>query len=377
MRTKHRFYQTMVAGLAGLIWAGACLANTATGVGHLTVPPGYQIDVLVNGVTNARQMAMGSETLFVGSHSEGVVYAVRDPFGEPQVQVILKDLTMPSGIAWRDGDLYVAAVDKLYRLSNIEHYLQSGQPIPAPELIYDQLPKDTHHGWKNIAFGPDGLLYIPIGAPCNICEPGSPYASIRALNITTGELKLVAEGVRNSVGFDWHPATGQLWFSDNGRDWLGDELPPEEINVVSKAGQHFGYPYVHGSNIEDPEFFSRKPKGLEITPPRLAMTAHSAPLGLLFYTGQQFPQENGQQMLFLAQHGSWNRSDKVGYRVMEILLGQAGQVIDFRPFIDGWLAESGDVTGRPVAFLQLADGSMLVSDDMAGVIYRVTYSASN
>ncbi len=371
----------MSAGMVGkVLWVWCVLTAVSLAAEpntrKLNVPQGYHIEILVSGVDNARQMVMGNNTLFIGTRSEGAVYAVHDPLGQPRVQVIAKDLSMPSGIAMQNGDLYVGAVDKILRFPDIERQLQGGGLPAAPDVVFSGLPDDKHHGWKNIGFGPDGLLYIPIGAPCNICEPGAPYASIQALDISTGKLTPVAEGVRNSVGFDWHPVTGHLWFTDNGRDWLGDEFPPEEVNVVRKFGQHFGYPYLHGRDIQDPEFYSRKPVDLEITPPYLAMTAHAAPLGIKFYTGNQFPFQKGRQVVFVAQHGSWNRSEKSGYRVMEIVLDDSGRVVDFRPFVSGWLDAEGNVSGRPVAFLQLDDGSLLISDDLAGVVYRLTYRGS-
>ncbi len=348
-------------------------ANADLNPNALRLPPGYQLDVVVEGVANARQIAVGKRTWFVGTRSAGVVYAIQDPLGQPVVSVIAKGLTMPSGLALNGGDLYVAAVDKVYRFPQIEAQLAKPEQAITSEVFYDGLPSESHHGWKFIAFGPDGQLYIPVGAPCNICNREAPFATIQALNMRTKILATVAQGVRNSVGFDWHPQTGELWFTDNGRDWLGDTLPPEELNRVSQLGQHFGYPFLHGASVEDPEFFAAKPSGLEITPPVLEMTAHAAPLGILFYQGQQLPVPEGQQLLLLAQHGSWNRSDKVGYRVMKVLLS-GNQVVSSEPLIEGWLDEQGNVSGRPAAFAALEDGSVLLTDDVAGVIYRLTYS---
>lgn len=338
---------------------------------NLRLQPGFEVEVWVDEIANARQMALGdADTLFVGSRAEGKVYAVPNVSGdqEKQVMVIASGLRSPSGIAYRDGDLYVADIDKLYRYEDIEADMPNW---PEPILVTDELPSDAHHGWKNIAFGPDGYLYIPIGAPCNICEPGEPYAAIHRMDIETGQYEPVAQGIRNSVGFDWHPQTDQLWFTDNGRDLMGDDLPPCEINVITELGQHFGYPYLHGASVDDPVFARRKPDQLEITLPAGELPAHVAPLGMMFYQGEMFP-ESYQNTFFVAEHGSWNRSSKIGYRVMMGTV-EGDQVKDYRPFIEGWLMPRDQVWGRPVAFQTLADGSVLVSDDYAGAIYRVSY----
>ena len=341
-------------------------------VERLQLPAGFEIEIWVENIDNARQMAIGDGgTLFVGSRGAGKVYAVPKINGDQpkRVLTLATGLASPSGIAFRDGDLYVADVNRLYRYRDIESHLLD---VPQPELVFEDIPSDRMHGWKNIAFGPDGLLYIPVGAPCNICEPGQPYASLHRLNLDTLELELVAEGIRNTVGFDWHTETGELWFTENGRDMLGDDIPPCEINVITQEGQHFGYPYLHGTSVPDPDFAIQKPDGLEISTPALDLGAHVAPLGLLFYRGDMFP-ASYQQKILVAEHGSWNRSDKIGYRIM------VGDVVDhsvqnYRPFIQGWL-QPGDITwGRPVAFEMLDDGSLLISDDYASVIYRVSYS---
>lgn len=340
----------------------------------LRLPAGFQIEVWVDEIANARQMALGEKgTLFVGSRSAGKVYAVPNIEGQQDKRVlqIASGLRSPSGIAFKDGDLYVADIDKIYRYADIEDDMPNW---PEPELFFDGLPSETHHGWKNIAFGPEGDLYIPIGAPCNICDPGEPYAAIHRLDMDSRELISIARGVRNTVGFDWHPQTDQLWFTDNGRDHMGDDLPPCEINVLTEEGQHFGYPYLHGSGVADPEYAADQPGDLQISLPARDLGAHVAPLGLHFYQGQMFPQEYRNRIL-VAEHGSWNRSDKIGYRIM---IGQieGEEVVDYRPFIDGWLLPGNLNWGRPVAFEGLADGSVLISDDYAGVIYRLSYTAN-
>lgn len=339
----------------------------------LNLQPGFNIEIWVDGIDNARQMALGDKgTLFVGSRREGKVYAVPNVGGDQtkRVLIVASGLQQPSGVAYKDGDLYVADIDTIYRYPDIETDMPRW---PEPEIFFDNLPSDTHHGWKNIAFGPDGNLYIPVGAPCNICDPGDPYAAIHRLDMETLELTNIARGVRNSVGFDWHPQTNQLWFTDNGRDHMGDDLPPCEINLITEEGQHFGYPYLHGTSVPDPEFAASKPADLEITLPSEDLGAHVAPLGLSFYSGDMFPEEYKNTFL-VAEHGSWNRSNKIGYRLM-IGRVESTEVVDYRPFIDGWLLPGEVNWGRPVAFQPLPDGSVLISDDYAGVVYRLTYGA--
>ena len=362
----------MGRGLGGWLALGLLSpAVAAVDIGALQLPPGFHISLYAENLADARQMALGAQgTLFVGSRQAGRVYAAVDADQNgvaERVMVLAEGLTMPSGVALRDGALYVATVDRVVRYTNIE--AQLAQP-PAPEPVVSGLPTATHHGWKFIAFGPDGALYVPVGAPCNICAPDFPYASILRITTATGQLTAVARGVRNSVGFDWHPTSGELWFGDNGRDMLGDDQPPDEINRVTGSGQHFGYPFVHAGELLDPEFGAGH-RVEEFTPPALKLGAHVAPVGLAFYRGTMFPAayRNG---LLVAEHGSWNRTHKAGYRVMFATIAADGSVARYAPFITGWLAgeESG---GRPVAFVTMADGSLLISDDQAGVVYRVTY----
>jgi glucose/arabinose dehydrogenase len=282
---------------------------------------------------------------------------------------LLTGRKMPNGVAFHNGALYVAEVDKIWRLDNIESNLAAP---PAPVLVYDSLPHDTHHGWKYIAFGPDGKLYIPIGAPCNICnnsERDPRYASISRINPDGTGFEVFASGVRNTVGFDWHPVTHQLWFTDNGRDQMGDDIPPDELNTAPKAGMHFGYPYCHAGTIADPEY-GKKRSCDEFTPPAANLSPHTAALGMKFYTGKMFP-STYKNIIFIAEHGSWNRSKPIGYRIMTLRMGIRGE-FKYLPFAEGWL-RSGKSWGRPVDVLQQPDGSLLVSDDFANVIYRITY----
>ncbi len=344
----------------------------------LILPEGFSIQTYATEVKNARQMALGKTgVLYVGSRGEGKVHAVvdtnKDGVGD-KVVLIAEDLTMPSGLTYKDGDLYVSEVSQILKFSNID---KNYEKSPEPEVVIDGLPNENHHGWKNIDFGPEGWLYVPVGAPCNICETNGDdkwnnpdFASILRYNLKTKEKQWVAKGVRNTVGFDWHPATKELWFSDNGRDWMGDNTPPCEINRVSEMGQHFGYPYFHGGYVEDPEFGKGKNKKDYVYPER-NLAAHVAPLGIHFYQGEQFPKAY-KNKLFVAEHGSWNRSKKSGYRVMVAIL-ENNKIIDYKPFIEGFLNSDETAWGRPVAFLTLPDGSLLVSDDFANAIYKVTY----
>ena len=335
---------------------------------HAEIVGDFRLSVVTDEVPGARQMAeTASGLLLVGSLRPGNLYAVTPgPEGKAEVITFASGLTMPSGLVLIGDDLYVGALDRVLRYRAIEKTFRDN---PQPEIVTDELPDERHHGWKYLSVGPDGFLYVPVGAPCNICESEDPrFASILRMDPATGETTIYAAGVRNTVGLEWHPETGELWFSDNGRDWLGDDLPPEEINRVTEAGAHYGYPYVHAGDILDPEFGAGHDPA-DYVPPEIRVQAHSAALGLAFYTGSQFP-ESYRHALFIAEHGSWNRSSKVGYRVSVVRFGEAGPV--YEPFLDLWLKDE-KVTGRPNDVLVSRDGSLLVSDDKTGAIYRVTY----
>lgn len=338
----------------------------------IKLPPGFSISIFAD-VDNARSMVLSpSGTLFVGNRNGDKVYAVKDTDGDfvaDKKWVIDSDLNMPNGVALKDGDLYVAEVSRILKFSDIENKLDNpGEPT----IVYDKFPTESHHGWKYIAFGPDGKLYVPVGAPCNICESDDPiFAAIHRMNADGTELELFASGVRNTVGFTWHPETNDLWFTDNGRDRLGDDVPPCELNSASGPGMHFGYPYCHGGTIKDPEFGDKRACD-EFVKPMQNLGAHVAPLGVKFYTGNMFPAEYKNQVI-LAEHGSWDRSKKSGYKLSLVKL-QDGKVTSYEPFVTGWLDEAAQtVSGRPVDVLQMPDGSLLVSDDQAGKIYRITY----
>lgn len=355
--------------LIALTWLTTASAAPTDG---LRLPPGFVIEEWAGDVPGARTMVLGERgTVFVGSRDEGRIYALRDDSGDGRADhrwIVASGLQMPNGLALRDGQLYVADVDRLLRLPDIEHWLE--QP-PQPMPLRVRLPADRAHGWRYIAFGPDGWLYAGVGAPCNVCERDG-YAQLRRISADGERMEVVAQGIRNTVGFAWRPGTRELWFTENGRDWLGDDRPPDEINILYSSRAHFGFPYCHGDALADPQFGAGHDCS-DYTPPALALPAHVAPLGILFYTGQQFPAEY-RQRVFIAEHGSWNRSRKIGYRVMmaDIVDGRPG---NYRPFIDGFLQADGSVSGRPSYLLQLPDGSLLLSDDHYGRIYRIHYAA--
>lgn len=339
--------------------------------GNITLPPGFRIAIYAGDVPGARSMALGPKgTLFVGTREEGKVYAIldrnRDNIAD-EVITIAKGLNMPNGVAFMGNALYVAEVHRVVRYDDIESRLSDP---PRPVVVNDSFPQDRHHGWKFIRFGPDGLLYIPVGAPCNICESEDPrYASIMRMNRDGTGLERFAGGVRNTVGFDWHPVTKELWFTDNGRDWMGDNLPPDELNHAPKKGMHFGYPYCHGTNIPDPEYGKGK-SCKAYTPPAMELGPHVASLGMRFYQGAMFPDAYRNQ-IFIAEHGSWNRSAPLGYRITVVKL-EGSRAVKYAVFADGWLRD-GLVSGRPVDVQEMPDGALLVSDDKAGVIYRISY----
>jgi glucose/arabinose dehydrogenase len=339
---------------------------------QIKLPDGFKIAIYAE-VPNARSMVLSENgTLFVGNRSEDNVYAVLDTDGDmvaDKTYIIDKGLKMPNGVALKDGDLYVAAVSKILKYENIEANLDNP---PEPEVIFDNYPTETHHGWKYIAFGPDGLLYVPVGAPCNICNRDNPiYASITRIDVANPNPEIVASGIRNTVGFDWDPKTGNLWFTDNGRDMMGDDTPPCELNVITEANQHFGYPFCHGGTVSDPEFGAGKPC-TDYTAPALNFVAHVAPLGMNFYEGAMFPGEYDNK-IFVAQHGSWNRSKKSGYVVLAIDHDDAS-ADNAKVFASGWLDdETQKAWGRPVDVINMPDGSILISDDYADVVYRVSY----
>ncbi len=337
----------------------------------LHIPDGFKLTVFADNLPNARSLTLGDKgVVYVGTGASGRVYAVEDNDQDGIADLnytVAKDLFMPNGVAFKEGALYVAEVNRIIRFDGITGHLNKP---PLPVVVYDKLPSDKHHGWKYLRFGPDGKLYSAIGAPCNICEPDKPYGTLFRLNPDGSQFETIAQGIRNTVGFDWQPETNVLFFNENGRDYLGDDLPPEELNRWSKVGDNFGYPYCHAGEILDPEFGKGK-NCKDFIAPVWKYKAHNAPLGMRFYRGKQFPPEFRNQ-LFVAQHGSWNRTKPDGYRIALVRFND-GKPASEDIFIDGWLQKDGSVLGRPVDILELPDGSLLVSDDQAGLIYKVEY----
>ncbi len=352
----------------------------------IQLPPGFEISVYAEQVPLARSMVLSpGGTLFVGTRAdvgpalfsgkespEGKVYALLDTDGDQkidQVITIAQGLTLPNGVAFHDGNLYVAEVSRVLRFDDIENRLQNP---PSPVVVNDGFPEDLHHGWKIVRMGPDGRLYVPVGAPCNICESEDErYASILRMQPDGSQLEVFARGVRNTVGFDWHPETRELWFTDNGRDRMADDIPPDELNRAPEKDLHFGYPYCHGNDISDPEFGDKRDCEQSVLPAQ-ELGAHVASLGMRFYTGKMFPAHYRNQ-IFIAEHGSWNRSQPLGYRVTLVRL-EGNQAVSYEVFAEGWLEQAGP-WGRPVDIEVMPDGALLLSDDQAGVIYRISYNS--
>jgi len=362
MKIRYRFLL-----MAVLVATQAACAQPDRG--QITVPEGFAVEIYADGVENARQMALGDAgVVFVGSRNAGSVHALVDDDGDQRADRVLlidEGLNMPSGIEFRDGALYVGAVDRVLRYDDIETRLDNP---PDPVVVTDALPGEGHHGWKYLRFAPDGTLFIPVGAPCNVCdEPG--FAEIRTLNVETGALATFAEGVRNSVGLAFHPDTGELWFTDNGRDWMGDDLPDCELNHAPEKGMHFGFPFCHQGDVPDDEF-GEGTSCSDYIAPVMKLGPHVAPLGLAFYNGTQFPAEY-QGDLFIAERGSWNRTDKIGYRIKRVRF-EGGEAVGQQVFAEGWLQGQED-WGRPNDVLLMPDGALLVSDDKSNTIFRISY----
>lgn len=347
----------------------ASCSRAAPPAEQITLPEGFHLSVFSDAVPGARSLTLGAGgTVFVGTRGEGKVYALVDGDGDGRAErryVIARGLNTPNGVACYRGALYVAEINRIIRFDDIEARL--AHP-PAPVTVSEALPEETHHGWRYIGFGPDGCLYIAVGAPCNVCERDG-FAQIRRLDPASGRMEVVARGVRNSVGFDWHPQSGVLWFTDNGRDWLGDDQPPDELNRAPRSGLHFGFPYCHGGDIPDPDF-GRGHSCADYTAPVQRLGPHVAALGMRFYTGRRFPARYRNQV-FIAEHGSWNRSRRIGYRITLVRL-EGGRAIAYETFASGWLRR-GRVSGRPVDLQVMPDGALLVSDDQNGVVYRIDY----
>jgi glucose/arabinose dehydrogenase len=335
-------------------------------IDRIKLPQGFTISVWADGIHNAREMAWGSKgTLFLGSRVAGNVYAVVDRGGRREVKVIAKGLTQPSGVAFRDGALYVAEIPRLLKFENIEANLDNP---PAPKVVYTY-PPDAHHNWRYLAFGPDGKLYFNMGAPCNICIPPATHANISRVNPDGSGFEYFAYGVRNSVGFDFHPVTKELYFTNHGRDWMGDDVPNDTLHHAPRAGLHFGYPYCHQGDVLDPDFGVGRSCS-EFAPPLLKLGPHVAGMGIKFYTGNMFPAQY-RNVAFVALKGSWNRTQKTGYKVMTVDL-KPGMAPKYETFADGF-TDGTTVFGRPTYIEWMPDGSMLLSDDYLGAIFRIAY----
>jgi len=339
----------------------------------LVVPAGFKVELFAAEIESPRQMVEGKNFIFIGG-IKGHIFAINKQ--KPNYKLtLISGLNNSRGVALNDGDLYFAEVDKIWVIKDIEKLLdsKSDQPLKK-ELFNDDLPSDAWHGGKWIKFSPDGKLYTNVGAPCNICDDGftkdSRYASI--IKLQNNSWTTVARGVRNSVGFDWHPQTDKLYFGDNGRDWLGDNSPSCELNILEKEDSFFGFPFLHATSVIDPKFGDDiKSLDEDIVLPILEIGAHVAPTGVSFYSGTQFP-EQYQNTLFMALHGSWNRSEKSGYKVLAVHTDKGGNIIGTTDFLSGFL-DGQKSWGRPSAPLVLRDGSLLVSDDKHNAIYRITY----
>ena len=367
---RQTFFRFLITILFSLAMSSGC-SSAQLRSAEIKLPPGFSIAVYAANVPGARSMALGAKgTLFVGSRSEGKVYAIVDRNGDhkaDEVITIASGLKSPNGVAFRDGSLYVAEISRVLRFDKIETHLNDP---PRPVTVNTSFPDKSHHGWKFIRFGPDGRLYVPVGAPCNVCEEKDPrFASIMRMAADGSNLEIFAHGVRNTVGFDWHPRTGELWFTDNGRDRLGDNQPPDELNRAPRAGLHFGFPYWHGRGIPDPEHGKNRRRE-EFVPPEMELGPHVASLGMRFYTGTMFP-ESYRDQIFIAEHGSWNRTVPIGYRITLVRL-KDNRAVSYETFAQGWL-QNGSAWGRPVDLQVMPDGSLLVSDDKADAIYRISY----
>ncbi len=338
-------------------------------VAKMKVPPGFKVEVWASGVFDARGMRLGDKgTVFVSSlFGAGKIYAITDKGGKREVKTIAEKLFLPNGIEFNKGSLYVATPKDITRYDGIEDKLDNP---PKPVMVYDKLPGDVPHGWKFIKIGPDGKLYVPVGAPCNICDPDDKHAQIFRMNLDGSGMESVAKGVRNTVGFDWDPKTKDLWFTDNGRDWMSEDMPNDELNHLTQPGkQHFGYPYCHQGDFNDPQFGWGK-DCKDYVKPALLTGPHAGTLGMRFYTGKMFPAKY-QGAIFIARHGPWNRTTKYAADVVVAFIDGKGGV-KMEPFLTG-LVENNSYLGRPVDVMVMKDGSLLVSDDHNGAIYRVSY----
>ena len=369
--------QGMGADMANSTLAPLAGKMTATPVSDIPInklklPPGFKIEVWATGMPGARAMALGDNgKVYIGTRAIGRVYEVTDNGKERTSRVVVDKLVQPAGVAFNNGSLYVMAIDKVLRFDGID---KNASVTPVDLTAKFNLPPEQHHNWKYIAFGPDGKLYVPFGAPCNICEPPTAeYAQIRRYNPDGSGMEVLATGVRNTVGFDWHPTTKQLWFTNHGRDWMGDNTPNDTLNLMSKTGLNFGFPYCHQGNLPD-NVITKANACQGVEQPIALMGPHVATMGIKFYTGNMFPPEYKDAAL-IARKGSWNSNQKVGFDVVMVKAGTDGKNPKITPFITGFMNPADQsFWGRPAYLMQMTDGSMLVSDEQLGAIYRVTYS---
>ena len=346
----------------------ATAEKLATVPGKLTLPKGFNIELYAGGVPNARSMRQGEKgTVFVGSRLQDKVHYITESGGKREVKVLVSGLYRPNGLAIKDGTLYIAELSKISKIEKVEDNLTNAKPV----LVYDNLPKDEAHGWKFIGIGPDNKLYVPVGLPCNSCPAPDTHAQIRRINLDGSGMEVVARGVRNTVGFDWHPVSKELYFTDNSRDWVSEDFPQDELNRVTKVGEHFGNPFCHQGDFLDPELGWGHSCD-EFTKPVAKMGAHTAVLGARFYAGGNFPAKY-KNALFVARHGSWNRTKKQGGDIVAVFFNKDGTVKGMEPFITGFLGADNNYIGRPVDVVFLKDGSMLISDDFNGAVWRVTH----
>ena len=367
MKGLSGFIRTAMTVLAVGLTLPACAADVEDRLAAIRLPPGFHIDIYAR-VPGARSMAVAEAlgVVFVGTRDE-YVYAVRDGDLDGTVDGVVRvldGLKVANGIAWKDGYLYVAEQHRLVRFRAPDLKTLAGS---RPELLFDGLPDDSWHGWRYAAFAPDGSLYVAVGAPCNVCALDGLEGTIVRFPPEGGGPVVFARGVRNSVGMDFHPADGTLYFTDNGADMMGDDVPPDEFNHAPRDGLHFGYPYFGGGHARTEDFMERTPP--PTVPPVVRFGAHVAALGVRFYRGGQFP-DDYRGDAFVAQHGSWNRTVPDGYRVVRVRFTN-GKAAGYEAFAEGWL-QGGRAWGRPVDIKELADGSLLVSDDRSGTIYRIT-----
>jgi glucose/arabinose dehydrogenase len=326
----------------------------------VNVPNDYAISYFAKNVPGARSLATGNNgVVYVGTRAEGVVYALEDVDDDGRADnryVVASGLNDPNGVVYHEGSLYVAEIHRIIKFEGIDSEYKNK---PSAKVVYDQLPKDTHHGWRYMALGPDKKLYVGIGAPCNVCENADPYASIVRLNLDGTGFEVVARGIRNTVGFTWD-SRGDLWFSDNGRDSMGDDVPNDELNKINTTGSHFGFPYCHDGTVADPKFSSKTCR--DFISPELSLSPHAAALGIKFIRDDK---------LLIAEHGSWNRKTPIGYRLVSVDVS-GGKASNYQVFADGWLGKDGKAKGRPVDIIVTDDDSILVSDDLTGAVYRIS-----